>query len=73
MEELAETLTASPHIETSLSPEFIKNASSKAADRCSSCRNRVSDMTEFNKQFAAEVEKLMIQVYKSDVLAEFKF
>jgi hypothetical protein len=72
MEELAETLAASPHIETSLSPEFIKNASSKAADRCSSCQNRsVSDMTEFNKQFAAEVEKLMIQVYRSDVLAEF--
>jgi hypothetical protein len=55
-------LAASPHIETSISPELIKNAS-KAADRCSSCRNKsVSDMAEFNKLFAAEVEKLMIKV-----------
>jgi hypothetical protein len=72
MEELAETLTASPCIETSLSPEFIQKLSSKAADRCSTCQNRVvSDMTEFNKRFAAEVKKLMIEVYRPDEPAEF--
>lgn len=72
--ELTETLTMSPRIETSLSPEFIKNASSRAAYRCSNCINRsVSDMKQFNKTFAAEVEKLMIKVYRSDELAEFQF
>jgi hypothetical protein len=62
MGEVAASLAASSRVETTISPELM-NGVSRAAATCSRCKDRaVSHMTEFNKLFASEANRVITDV-----------